>query len=353
MSIASGNQARELFAETVSNGISYWQLSAKSGQITQEDLDSVQLALRYGEQDTATSIQSALLMSLFPNVLSAGDKTWASIYERTGTVNPSSSRFKSQLTLRAGVLHWKSGEIKKAEAQFAIAHRYSNSARSRALSEIGLFLCEWNSGGRDKARRRLARLEKLAKLPDFPRSAASKVLLLAASVAFARYDYRSAITGFQRGLQTAPGKYVAAQILLNIGLCEQALANHKKALKAYNRAAKLLQTIPNTDQELARLEILRAATHLRSRGSGQTYRLKPAMAALARAATISREENQASRALIEEFMGKTYVRSGNIQRGLDYLNSALSLSENANEQTLFADIFESLTRIEQKSPAGL
>lgn len=351
---AGALRTRREFKEGVKRGIRYWSnyLRSKPGRMALAvELGNIKSVVRHAQAEKLNAVgTTSMLMAVFPIVLEYGGPDWIQYYQKATGISP--SKMPSLLLFQTGSLYWSHGKNERAQSYFAKGFRLAKTKDLKAMNAIGNFLCAWAEGKRIEINKQLVRLSKMIDAPGLSAPIRARIHLVAGLAEFAANKYQNALVHFELAL---PGRHTRderIQMLLAVGLCHQAQGRHKHTLKAYNRAAKLLQSMSGREKELARIEVLRASIHYQNRKSGASHRLKPALAALARAANTNQKDERFSRAILEEYIGKTYSRAGNIQRGIVYLNSALSLTKENEDQRLFTEIFKSLAKLEQKSPVG-
>jgi tetratricopeptide (TPR) repeat protein len=242
-------------------------------------------------------------------------------------------------------LLWQAGEAAQALTYFSSCANGNKNVGLRFRASLGQALCYWANGDTMKLSAQLDRAFRLAGSLKLAAATRGRLDALAGLAAFAARDFEAAAAHFRSALRRNPSQLGRAQLMLNLGMSLQAQGRRRVALQQYNQAAALLRAWP---RQLARIEILRASIHLQDRKLDATYRLKPAEAALMRAAELleANPPDTQARAILEAFMGRTYSRRGNIQRGLSYLNSALQLSQSATDEHLFADVFRTLAILE-------
>lgn len=349
-------RSRQDFGQGVKRSIQYWTsylLSKPNPTALATDLGSIKSAIRYAQAGKSSAAEATtLLMAVFPTVLSNGGRDWIQYYEKASRA--SSSNAQSLLLYQTGSLCWSHGKTEQAKPYFTKGFRLAKTKNIKAMNAIGDFLCRWTEGKREEAEKPLVVLLKMIGAPGLSAPIRARIHHIAGLAEFVAKKYENALKHFELAVQVSQPRDEQIHLLFSIGLCHQAQGRHKVALKAYTRAAKLLQNVTDRGKELARIEILRASIHYQKRKSGASHRLKPALAALSRAAEKMAGGNERdSRAILEEYLGKTYSRTGDVQRGIVYLNSALSLSRESEDKRLFAEVFRSLAQLEQKSPAGL
>lgn len=344
----SKTQAALVFEQAVEKNLHYWKRAIK-GQSLGDSIDGLAQAIHYGQSLPSTFVSTNdLLRRAYLHLNGTRAKQFLPYYERG--LLASSDRFRAELLFMTGALALESGDIKKAHSLFNRSNKKANNPILEFRNAIGLCLCHWSASPRSQITKQLEKLQSMLNKGSMSSSLQASGMAVLGLSAFWQGAYERALRFLEFAAEETK-RGVKTQLLLHAGLCHQALFNRKAALKEYNRAAALLQTI-GQEKQLARLEIVRAALHYQDAATGQTWRLKPAHAALSRAAGALNSDEPHARALLEDFMGRVYARSGKIEKGLAYLNSALDLAKTSGATSLVEDSFGVLAALNKKAPQG-
>lgn len=347
--------ARAEFQEIIQNYLDYWLAFLQATHVRRKvtnDLESLNATIRFGQQERTTRLLAAGLLALvFPYLLPNPDRSWLKLYEIAIRQTPKGSAKLALLHYQYACLKWQTGSYRGAVESFSRSSQLAKNKRMFLLARTGLALSFWSLKDYKNAETQATRLIKLTARKAKLRHLNNQMHLLLGLLSFSSKRYAEALDNSKGIPIAAAGNELKTHVFLKIGLCYQAMGNLKRALIEYNRAAKATQLLPDNIKKLARIEILRASIHFQNRKSNVSFRLTPALAALSRAAEAFEGDSSAARAVLENFMGRVYTRTGNIKRGLAYLNSALDLSEKAENSSLFADTFDAIGVVEQKRPS--
>lgn len=335
----------------VRSNLAYW--SSQPAAILRRESSNLHSAVRYGLRLPSAHMQAARLLSQSFAVAITQPAAWLLLYDRALRLKALPSKLLGSLLYEHAVLLWQNGLLAEAAHGFEHSQRHAqrNSlAALRIRSLIGLCLVySQHPAKAERAARNLRTTLGRTRTKSTLRAQAYAALGTAAY--FAR-QHAQAAKHFEGALAHAHAGLAQAQLHILAGLCAHALGRTDAALNSYNAAARSLQQYGASATQLARVELLRATAHYHKSNRGQQVRLQPAIAALQRAADLlnQAETDPPSRAQLESMLGRTYTRRGEVARGIQYLSSALELSEHS-DPSLAADVFAALQELETKNPA--
>lgn len=335
----------------VRSNLAYW--SARPAAALRRESSNLHHAVSYGLR--LQPAQAAKLLSHSFDAARTQPAVWLPLYASAVQRKALPSKLLGALLYQQAVLLWQHGQTTEALAAFQRSRRHAQRHRLAALhlqSLIGLCLAytQQSAKAEQTARSLLAALNKGRAKPGL-RAQAHAAL---GTVAYFAQQHTRAAQHFAAALELTPAGLAAGQLHILSGLCAHALGEVDPALAHYNAAARSLAQFGASSTQLARVELLRATSHYHKSTRGQQVRLQAAMAALQRAAELLNQaglDESGGRAELENLLGRTYTRSGDVARGIRYLNSALALSQGGGDPRLAADIFTALQELENKNPA--
>lgn len=340
--------------QAVRSNLLYWSARLRAEPIPVGETGNLHAAVRYGLKFQGTQpAAAALLARSFAAAQAGRSRDWLPLYT-AALAHKTAQNLRGRLLFQQAVLQWLSGESRLAAEGFAYGSRLASRNGQRTLllrNLVGLCLC----APPGKASRAAEQLRTQLRLVKLRGALKAQVCAALGMSAFFSHEYQDAGNYLNLALESAPASFplLRAQLHIAAGLSALAQGQPDPALKHYNAAGRELSRGRVDPAQLARLELLRAAAHYHKRARGQQLRLRPAIAALQRAAALQAETEtgEESRALLESYIGRTYARAGDVQRGIRYLTSAWELSEGRGDRRMAADLFESLQRLENKNPA--
>lgn len=335
----------------VRSNLAYW--AAQPVAILRRESSNLHSAVQYGLRLPPAHTQAARLLSQSFSTAFTQPTAWLPLYARALRLKTLPSKLLGSLLYQHAVLLWQHGQTAEAARGFERSQRHAQRHSLPAIRISSLIgLCLVHSPQSAKAERAVKNLQTAlggTRINPILRAQAHAAL---GTAAYFAKDHRQAAQHFTAALQHTPAGLAQGQLHMLAGLCAHAMGESDTALHHYNAAARSLQRSGANAAQLARVELLRATAHYHKITRGQQVRLQPAIAALQRAAELlnTNETNAPSRAQLESLLGRTYTRRGEVARGIQYLSSALELSEHS-DPSLAANIFAALHELETKDPA--
>lgn len=335
----------------VRSNLVYW--AAQPAASLRRENSNLHSAVRYGLRLPSADKQAARLLSQSFAVAITQPAVWLPLYGRALRLKALPSNLMGSLLHQHAVLLWQHGQAAQAARGFERSQRHAQRHSLPALQIRSLIgLCLVHSQQPAKAERAARKLQALLGRERTKPALRAQAYAALGTVAYFAKDHSQAAQHFTAALQHTPAGLAQGQLHMLAGLCAHALGETDAALRHYNAAARSLQQYGASAAQLARVELLRATAHYHKTARGQQVRLQPAIAALQRAAELlnQAETDSRSRAQLENLLGRTYTRRGEVARGIQYLSSALELSEHS-DPSLAADVFAALQELETKNPA--
>ncbi|UYN92888.1 MAG: hypothetical protein KIT70_05190 [Anaerolineales bacterium] len=335
----------------VRSNLSYW--AAQSAAMLRREGSNLHSAVHYGLRLPPAHTQAARLLSQSFAVAITQPAAWLPLYDHALRLKALPSKLLGSLLYQQAVLLWQHGLAAEAARGFERSQRHAQRHSLPALRIRSLIgLCLVHSQQPAKAERAARKLQALLSRTRTKPALRAQAYAALGTVAYFAKDHSQAAQHFTAALQHTPAGLAQGQLHMLAGLCAHALGETDAALRHYNAAARSLQQYGASAAQLARVELLRATAHYHKTARGQQVRLQPAIAALQRAAELlnQAETDSRSRAQLENLLGRTYTRRGEVARGIQYLSSALELSEHS-DPSLAADVFAALQELETNNPA--